>query len=254
MTHNFVDAHGRWHSKPVKKSNPYPCNNAFLYSGYAYLLGLGINFPLLIGTWQACQRDFGYDRHPNGDIFPNSAHDELVGMALVCSVLHTTEELLRCEDNLWQVCNLPNFEPRRIWSLNPFRVIKDYYALFKERDEQGRRNPRKFTYKYPYIAPICFRITPQHTYFILRCSGSRVGILHSLYFIGASTFTILSGEACMLGFKLIKLDRIGMNWAEKLVKKMFNMKDWIKSVEKEFEQYKDEHPIVLKTKELYEGA
>lgn len=249
MTHNFIDEFGRWHSKPVKKSNPYPCNNAFLYSGYAYLLGLVSEDQAMeiTPTWAEVQTKYGYNRHPNNDIFPNSAHDEIIGNEL----LGKLESWVVLYNRLWQCCNLPNFEPKRIWSLNPFRVIKDFYALSRERDEKGRRNPRKFTYKYPYIWPICFRIMPQHTYFILRCSGSRVSTSHKIYFIAASLSTILSKDCCMLGFKLIKLDRIGMNWAEKLVKRMFRRKDWIKSVEKEFEQYKDEHPIVLKTKELY---
>lgn len=236
---NYFDFYGRLHHVPVTDNNPFPSGNSFLYSGEAHLLGIDLNTPRIDAAWFKCQTKYGYDRNPDGKTFPLCSHDEVVGRFM--SADSTTSKMLYAQyrDQLFQVCNLPEFKPVPLLQLNPIQVYKDFKALSNE------ESPRKSTYKYPYILPITFRHAPQHTYFYARCAGVFVNPIHQLFFLIASMFTIVSknnSSLVLFGFKLLKLKQNGFNLVEHLVNYIFHKKiDFKAEVEKYFPA---DHPIV----------
>lgn len=244
----YYDQYGRLHDKYVTDTNPYPCNNSFLYSGEASVLGLieDKNKVKILTCYTKCSTHYGFNRNPDGKQLPASSHDEIVGLFMLLSDTDAIKYLYEdTEEQYFQVCNLPDFKPTKWYKLNPFKVVRDFWRLSRE------ENPRKATYKYPYIAPIVFRHAPQHTYFYARCAGRKTGIIHSLYFFISSLTTIFgngnSGKV-MLGFKLLKLKQLGETQTEQLVRIIYNMRvdfwlevDWY---------FNDDHPISQKVQEL----
>lgn len=241
---NFTDKYRRIHQKPVTESDPTPGNNAFLYSGYASVVGL-VSYhdkQEILYCWMDCLTDYGYNRHPDGNVYPASSHDELVGISLLYGV-GMWPILPELERNKWQVCNLEGFEPKSWWKLNPLKVIRDFWRLSKE------ENPRKATYKYPYIWPIIFTIRPNHRYFIKRMGRKKPTIWETINHHLASSFTAANGSnssKVMLGFKLIALrDTLRETYAEQgLRETIFEGMDFKDEVREYFSPYL-EHPITL---------
>lgn len=240
---NFIDHHCRYHQNPVTDSNPYPGNNAFLYTGYASVLGMVPQHRIknIMYAWVLSQTAYGYDRHPNYDHTPASSHDEVVGIFMLNPLDHGSRLRLKTlKENHYQVCNLDGFKPKAWWKLNPLRVIRDLWRLSRE------ENPRKATYKYPYIWPITFSHAPEHVYFYHRMAGVKPGIYLELRFILASYFSINFGNPSgqtMLGFKLLALKKIGLtDDEEELYQYFFDRVDFIEVVRKYFAPYEN-HPI-----------
>lgn len=236
----YYDKFGRLHDKPVTDTNPYPCNNSFLYSGEAAVLGVKIDSRQVIDCFDdECSVRYGFNRNPGGGIFPLSSHDEIVGLFMLGKDRHYIYGNL--ERQYFQVCNLPDFKPTQLHKLNPIKVAFDFWRLSRE------ENPRKATHKYPYIAPIVFRHAPQHTYFYARCASRETGIIHSLYFFIASMFTIFgsnNSSKVMLGFKLLKLKQLNYTLLEKLAAKIYNLKLNFREEVKVY--FPEGHPIRMK--------
>jgi hypothetical protein len=241
---NFQDSFGRFHQKPVTEDKQFPGNNAFCYSGYAYVVGkLNLAKTEIYRCWKMCQTEFGYNRHPNGDLEPASSHDELVGIFMVfdkamASWVHTYES----QD--WQVCNLPGFKPTKWYKLNTFKVIRDFWRLSRE------EKPRTATYKYPYIWPIVFRIRRHHIYFIKRCAGVRPSISETVSFVANTFFSMVvsiwteKSKDVMLGFKFIKLKQLGLTTLEEVLLDEYRTCILFPSNVREYFSPFVEHPIV----------
>lgn len=237
---NYLDKYGRYHHKPVTEENPYPSNNSFLYSGYASLVGVPVDSKPVLECFKECSTQYGYNRNPDGNLFPASSHDEVVGLFMLFKSKEGSESLYEEQkEQYFQVCNLPEFSPKPLYKLNPIKAALELYALSKE------DSPRKSTYKYPYIFPITFRHLPQHTYFYARCASVSVTFLHTFYFMLAAFFTIFganNSSKVMLGFKLLKLKTLGLTFTEKLILTIYNK--YVKFAEEVYQYFPSDHPVV----------
>ena len=237
MNLNYVDGWGRWHDKPVTEGNPTPCNNAFLYSCYASLVGLPVRLDGVLNCFLDCMECYGFTRHPSKKPLPASSHDELVGMCMLGEVV-ARGIIVRYGQQHYQVCNLPGFLPTLWRKLNWIRVVKELYALSKE------PNPRKATPNYPYIMPVTFKHSLHHIYFYRRCGRVPPGTASACYFILATLFTIFNGSnssKVMLGFKFMKLLELGPRWYESLLLRIYDKRvDFGEEVAKYFPKG---HPI-----------
>lgn len=245
MTSTYIDKHGRYHDKNVTPSTPFPCNNSFLYTGYASLVGAPVNVVPVLQCFKECSTEFGYNRNPDGDIFPASSHDEVVGLFMLMTKVGAKSLYEETKAQHFQVCNLPGFSPTPLYKLNPIKVVRDFWRLSRE------ENPRKATFKFPYIAPIVFRHLPNHTYFYSRCAGNYISYVHAAYTFAASLSTIFLGSnssKVMLGFKLLKLKKLGLTRTEKLLKLIYNAKvDFYREV---LEYFPTDHPITKAAENL----
>lgn len=234
----YRDAYDRIHDKLVTPSDPFPCNNAFLYSAYALVAGLSIDIPRVQECFTRSQTKFGYNRHPDGKPIPASSHDELVGMMMMWPKGKCLQAYTQYQSQRFQICNLDGFVPIPWNKLNPLRVLINFWRLGQE------TNPRKATPNYPYIWPMVFKHSPQQVYFYRRCAGLEPGSYLSLRFLLASLFTIWRGSnssVVMLGFKLWKLSE-QMNGIEKMVRKIY---DGHRDFESEVRRYfPPDHPII----------
>lgn len=246
MSNHYQDIYKRFHDKPVTPEDPLPCNNTFLYSGYAYLLGLVPNHGQPVVTvFARCQTEYGYNRHPEGDIFPASSHDEVVGMYMLTKMPKLTD---KWEKQGWQVCNQPDFKPTPWHKLNWFKVIMAYFIIAYHMLTNKNYQPRHAVLLYPEIWPIAFKHAPQHVYFYKRCMGMNPGFYLLLHFFFASFYTIFFGGnsgKLMLGFKLRKISK--KNNTEKLVNWVYHKKVSLKDEVKKY--FPKDHPIVAAAEE-----
>lgn len=231
MIEDYVDRYNRFHTKPIASDKEgLPTNNAYIYSFYADMLGLYSNIPHP-DTPQPLR---GFPRHPDGCSVPVS-HDEYVGVAgmdkaAALRICHIGKKI-----TYWQFCDLPNFEPKPFYKLNPFRAIRDLYNLSKEKDDQGKNNSRRSVIKYPYIHPICFWHRTSHQYFYVRCSGNNPSLFVVFGFIGSSLFNIVRRDSnVMLAMKLVKLKKLGYTSVEKVIAYLYKKRcSFIKGVRDE---------------------
>ena len=196
----YIDELGRWHVKPVTESNPYPTNNAYIYSFYAKMVGL----PVVI-THPAVSQLMNLDttvltRHP-GDNTPPISHDEYVGAAGL-DVIYSTDIVEYGEKNYWQFCDVAGYVPI------PWRkvVIDDAMAAYEELANDPD-DLRKASAKYPALYPFAFWHRPEQQYFYYRSAGRTPGIIRTVYFIVASIASIFKKDGVMFGFKTLKLKR-----------------------------------------------
>ncbi|HEY0752250.1 MAG TPA: hypothetical protein VGD26_13915 [Chitinophagaceae bacterium] len=247
---NYYDSFGRIHDKPVTAADPYPCNNSFLFTGEASLL----NVPVDVTTvWRCyygeCATKYGYNRNPGGAPLPASSHDEIVGLFMMCassSLVMAGQLYDQLNERLFQVCNLEGFKPTPIYKLNPLKVVRDFWRLSRE------EKPRTATYKYPYIWPIVFRHLPQHTYFYARCAGIAPDFIHSAYHFFAGLHTVYRGNnssRVMLGFKLLKLNKLGLTRTEKVLKWFYNKR--VRFATEVVQYFPKNHPIAIATLREY---
>jgi|GEM_PF-5661396 hypothetical protein len=198
---NYIDKHGRWHIKPVTETNPYPTNNAYIYSFYASMVGLPVEFDSVISNEVNSLDEKAISRHPGGYHIPIS-HDEYVGLAGL-DVTYAADIVEFGEKNYFQYCDIEGFTPAPFRKLVINDVIEAYEGLANE------ENPRTAVVKYPAIWSLAFWHRPEQQYFYYRCANRSPGLIRTLYFIIASLFTIFRKEktTVMLGFKLKKLMR-----------------------------------------------
>ncbi len=241
----YVDSWGRYHDKPVTDADPYPCNNAFLFSGYASVLGMGVDRQNIQTCFVDCLTEYGFTRHPNREPFPGSSHDELVGMFMLLPVQLCRGMIRKYERQGWQICNWAVFSPRQWWALNPFKVIKEFYALSK------REQPRKDTYFFPYVWPIAFRHRSHHTYYYKRRGLVPPSPWEHLSFTFASLFTVFRGtnsSKVMLGFKLLSLLDRGLSRKEQWILSIYDR--FVNIGEETARYFPKGHPISKRILEL----
>lgn len=234
---NYIDKHGRWHTKPVTESDPYPTNNAYIYSFYAKQVGLSVSFSLEILGQLGSLETLVLTRHPGSYHVPIS-HDEYVG---VCGLnKHWANSSVNYGNkNYFQYCDLKGFVPTPFYKLNIHNVIEGFDELKNE------ENPRTAVIKYPSIWNIAFWHRPEHQYFYYRCANRSPGIIRTLVFIGASLFTIRKkGQtSVMLGFKLLKLME-KPNLADRLVNLVMNKYGDFKGAAIKY--FPKDHPILTR--------
>jgi hypothetical protein len=238
---NFIDIHGRYHQKPITPERPYPGNNAFLFTGYAEMVGLKISYLEVLDAWVKSKTKYGYNRHPNGDKFPSSSHDELVGFYMTFNYVMPSLVNSQYENQYWQFCNLEGFKPTPWWKLNPIKVLIDFWRLYRE------EKPRTATNKYPYLWPIIFKHSAQHVYFYKRMAGVPTGIYLTIRFLLASAYTLEFGSLSsqvMLGFKLLALKGRGLSYFEQCVYDDFFKEVDFKQIVTEYFHPYENHPII----------
>lgn len=237
----YIDQLGRWHVKPVTESDPYPTNNAYIYSFYAKTVGL----PVVISNPAASQlmnlETTVLTRHPGlkaPEQTPPISHDEYVGAAGL-DLIYATDIVDFGESNYWQFCDLEGFTP------TPFRKldINEVMAAYEDMANDPETNTRKAVVKYPALHPIAFWHRPEQQYFYYRCANRSPGIFRTLYFTVAtiaSTFNKKSGP--MVGFKLLKLKKSKPTLIEKGLIKLFDK--YGKWKEKCKAYFPEDHPIL----------
>lgn len=79
MSNNYYDKYGRVHHKPVTEADPFPCNNAWVYSAYGAKAGIELNQEGLSYAFIECSIPF-LKRNPGESKVPIS-RDEILGMS-----------------------------------------------------------------------------------------------------------------------------------------------------------------------------
>jgi hypothetical protein len=234
----YIDKHGRWHVKPVTDSDPYPTNNAYIYSFYAKMVGL----PVVI-THPAASQLMNLDttvltRHPE-DNTPAISHDEYVGAAGLDQI-YAADIVEYGEANYWQFCDQAGFTP------TPWRklVLDDVMSAYEDLANDPETSIRKAVIKYPALWPIAFYHRPEQQYFYYRCAGRSPGIIRTLYFILATIVSIFKREKSspMLGFKMLKFKKLGLTFIERGLMTLFNKYGNWKKVCKKY--FPEDHPIL----------
>lgn len=232
---NYVDQYGRWHVKPVTEENPLPTNNAYIYSFYAQMVGLPVQFSDEV--LEQCEEvnNRVLTRHPSGYHIPIS-HDEYIGVAGM-SRRWASNIVYFGEKNYFQFCDLEGFVPTPWRKLNLHSVLEGFEGLADE------ENPRRAVIKYPSIWNIAFWHKPEHQYFYYRCAERSPGIIRTIWFVIASLFTIFRKEqtTVMLGFKLKKLMK-KPNLADRFVN--FVMNKWGDFKGSAIKYFPEDHPIL----------
>jgi hypothetical protein len=241
IMNNYIDKHGRWHTKPVTESDPYPTNNAYIYSFYAQMVGIPVKFDQTVIEELLFLRFKPISRHPGGYHIPIS-HDEYVGLAGSDTGLDQgrADRIVEFgKKNYFQYCDLKGFVPTPFYKLNIHNVIEGFEELKNE------ENPRTAVIKYPSIWNIAFWHRPEHQYFYYRCANRSPGIVRTLVFIGASLFTIRKkGQtSVMLGFKLLKLME-KPNLADHFVNLVMNKYGDFKGAAIKY--FPKDHPILMR--------
>lgn len=235
----YIDNLGRFHIKEVTESDPYPTNNAYIYSFYAKVVGL----PVVI-THPAAGQLLNLDtkvltRHP-GDNTPAISHDEYVGAAGLDQI-YAADIVEYGEKNYWQFCDV--IVDREPYKPIPWRkvVIDDALAAYEElaNDKDGYR---KASAKYPALFPFAFWHRPEQQYFYYRCAGRSPGITRTIYFIGASIASIFSKDGVMFGFKTLQFKKLGPTLIEKTLIKLHDKYGNFKERCKAY--FPEDHPIL----------
>lgn len=237
----YIDKLGRWHVKPVSESNPFPTNNAYIYSFYARTVGLPVQFAEAV-TEQLVNVDLKpMTRHP-GVSHPDTppiSFDEYVGIAGL-DEMAADDVVFFGENNHWQFCDIKGFKP------TPFRklVIDDVMAGFEDLANDPEPNTRKAIVKYPVLYPIAFWHRPEQQYFYYRTALRSPGIIRTLYFSIATLVSIAQNNPrnVMLGFKFLKLESIGLNFVEKMLYKIYKKRVDFKQNCRNY--FPEDHPIL----------
>lgn len=232
----YIDSLGRWHVKPMTEADPYPTNNAYIYSFYAKMVGL----PVVI-THPAASQLMNLDttvltRHPGIKSVPIS-HDEYVGAAGLDSI-YAADIVEYGENNYWQFCDIEGYTP------TPWRklVLDDVMAAYEGLANDPETNIRRAVVKYPDLYPFAFWHRPEQQYFYYRCCGRSPGIIRTLYFIFASLASIFKKDGIMFGFKTLKLKRLGATVIEKALIKLHSKYGNFKERCKTY--FPEDHPIL----------
>jgi hypothetical protein len=183
-------------------------------------------------------------RHP-GDNTPAISHDEYVGAAGL-DIIYATDIVEYGEKNYWQFCDVEGYVP------TPWRklVIDDVMAAYEGLANDEETNYRKAVIKYPALYPFAFWHRQEQQYFYYRCANRTPGIIRTLYFFFATLVSIFKKDKTspMLGFKILKLKKLGPNLLEKALIKLFDKYgDWKNVCNKYFPE---DHPILQRVKEL----
>lgn len=244
----YIDKLGRWHVKEVTDSNPFPTNNAYIYSFYAKIVGLPVAFTEEVTAGLVNLDLRPISRHPGvkPPATPAVSHDEYVGLAGL-DQMAADDIVFFGENNHWQICDIEGFKPI------PFRklVINDVIAGFEDLANDPETNPRKAIIKYPVLFPLAFFHRPEQQYFYYRCADRQPGAFRTLYFIAATLVSIFQNDprSVMLGFKFLKLESIGLNFVEKMLYKIYKKKVDFKQNCRNY--FPEDHEILLEVLKRY---
>lgn len=169
---NYIDSYSRYHNKPITDSDPYPCNNAWIFTSYAKKLGLIVDMNKLGQCFNLCRIDSEtLVRNPDDSIEKNVpiSRDEIIGMVAL-GVLKP--RLVRWNFSPFP---LPKFSAvqlaKQLYELRP-SLIKTYrdtippipkYSLeFKHRNYFWQ-NKLDQIYRFAFSVPL------QDRHFMLKC-------------------------------------------------------------------------------------
>jgi len=241
----YIDKLGRWHVKPVSESNPFPTNNAYIYSFYARMVGLPVQFSEEV-TADLVNLDLKpISRHPGikPPTTPPISHDEYVGLAGL-DIMAAQDITFFGESNYWQICDV--IVDGKAYVPTPWRklVIDDVMAAYEELANDPEPNPRKASVKYPVLYPFAFWHRPEQQYFYYRCADRPPGAFRTLYFIIATIVSIKKNDPrnVMLGFKFLKLEQLKLNFIEKALYKLYEKKVNFKQNCRNY--FPEDHPIL----------
>jgi hypothetical protein len=246
---NFWDKFGRLHTKPVTDTNPLPTNNAYIYTAY-YSIFDKVNIPYVNTI-----RNHPIGRHPYG-LKPGSppmSHDELYGLSILDD-FQASRIVEYLEDNHNQYCDLPGFEAKPFWKLNPFKVIPAFYKLSKE------PNPRKVVINYPETWNIAFYQRPEHRWFYKRCAGIEPTLFEKIIFTLSRLVSILRWKKeepnVLLYFSMVYLVKSGfdMGFEGKMISRLTakKAKSLYRGINDMLWNWKDLSQIYYKRHPLYD--
>jgi hypothetical protein len=174
---NYQDKWTRWHDKPCTDGEP-SSNNGWIYTAYAFHLGLDFKFFELDACFEECRRGEWpkIDRTP-GKLYPPLSRDEVIGL-YVCGLIYI-KQLRRTH---WQFCNIPGFEPKPLWKVNWFKAARAAWKI--------RKAHRNALWEEDDLWHFGFRLPPQDTWFILKVAERKPSFIHTLYFYISSILTI----------------------------------------------------------------
>jgi hypothetical protein len=245
---NFWDRLGRLHTKPVTQDDPYPTNNAYIYSAYYKVL-----YPVTPFFYDKLYlpETMPFSRHPDV-IGPAISHDELTGVCIISKdKAKEISEYLKNNHN--QFCDLPGFVSKSLLRLNPFKVYKAFKALSKEEKQ------RTAVVKYQDTWNIAFLQRPEYMWFYKRCAGITPSFFEKCYFLAARTISVLKWKKeepnLLLFFSLLHLKqqdnlgfegRIIQTYIETIVWEMYkDENDMLKYATRDLPvQYYLIHPLV----------
>jgi hypothetical protein len=129
------------------------------------------------------------------------------------------------EKNYWQFCDI--VIDGKPYVPTPWRklVIRDVIAAQKELNNDPD-DLRKASAKYPALYPFAFWHRPEQQYFYYRCANRSPGIMRTIYFSLATIVSIIQNDPrnVMLGFKILKLKKLGTTLLEKALIKLYESK------------------------------
>jgi hypothetical protein len=177
---NFWDRVGRLHTKPITANDPYPTNNAYIYTAYYKVL-----YPVTPFFYQQLRLPdtMPFSRHPDA-IGPAISHDELTGV----SILSKEKAKEICEylkNNHNQFSDLPGFVSKPLYSLNPIKVYRAFQALGKEEKQ------RTAVIKYPDMWNFAFWQRPEYRWVYKRAAGITPSLWEKAVFLIARGVSVL---------------------------------------------------------------
>lgn len=172
---NYQDKYQRFHDKPVTSSDPYPSNNAFIYTSYARKLGIPFDMNQVTLGFYACFIDKNplvIYRNPNQKTPPFS-RDEVLGLAYL--------RLLAPKD--LQAVNW-NFSPYGVPKFNLITLLKHLweiihfstrYGIYLEHRNYFWQKGLDQIYRFAFSVPL------QDRAFIYRCQGLKAPLFYRIY-------------------------------------------------------------------------
>jgi hypothetical protein len=267
MSNNYIDDLGRTHTNPIKSNDPYPTNNAWIYSGIHETLRRMNNRP---GPNQyrngimLCKISPGlYSRHP----FPYRtqpgmtpiSHDEEIGIAMLIN-----SEAREINQNKPYFCDIPGYEKKLVYSLpDKTKAASQYlYRVVIKKESQ-----RKITRDYPALFGIFFTHRMQYRYIYESLSRMDRTFLNAMCWGSSRIIDSLTNSISLLHYMArIRMEQVGndsilFKLVSKLMDKAVNRKYGPRPVEKMLEEYltkanygvlDKDHPWLVEIREYYE--
>jgi len=214
---NYIDKYGRFHDKQVTTKKPIPSNNAYCYTATAKLLGFQLDYDKIIECYKASKTKYGFNRHPEVQLPPNS-RDEVQG-AIVLEILNK-ETLI---ENEFYFCNLG--PPKKT------NIFTKLYTLYKIKDAH-----RNVVWDMPEIWDFVFTLPHQDQYFVLKSAGYEPNWLLTAYFYISSLLTIRKNDRSGMHLLWQKLKYLKME--DSFLYKKIDQQQVIKNY------FGEEHPFV----------
>lgn len=240
----FQDEWSRWHHKPITEPKKYSSNNGWIYSAECKAAGLPVNRNMLIECYWLSKTAYGFRRHPD-QAAPPISHDEVLGFTYLLGQGEGGKQMVKeWEEQRWQICDLPDFEPTSWYKLNWFGVIHDFYRIYKESRAEGI-SERHVTLRYPRVFPIAFHMGGWKRYLIKRHAGMKPTVYETVSFFLSKLYTIYTkpdSGTRIFGFQLKMLEN--KTFLEKVLDKLFNKRHNLRNVAAT--EYAAGHPILEK--------